>query len=107
MLGKFVRSLKDRNESCLTPADYDRLEQQAIRHCSVPLLQAFRPVTYQQVGFPCHVTEEVELLRYVDHNFEPEVKGLFAEGASFPPVAYVNDFTADVRQVRSLSQGQE
>lgn len=83
----------------LTPAVYDRFERRALSRLPVPVLMAYRPVTYQQVGFPVRVTRELELLRYVDHNFEPEVPGLFRPGARFAPIAYVNAFTPDERDL--------
>ena len=74
---------------------YDRAERAAQVGLSVPVLMAFRPVTFQSVGFPVRVECEEELLRYVDHNFEAEVPGLYAPGAVFDPVGYVNSFTPD------------
>jgi len=81
----------------LTPARYDEVERAALQRQPVPVLMAFRPVTYQVVGFPVHVSDEAELIRYVDHNFEHEVPGLFSPGARFAPIAYVNAFTPDER----------
>ena len=85
---------------------YDNAERDAQAGLSVPLLMAFRPVTFQSVGFPIRVEYEEELVRYVDHNFEAEVPGLYKLGAKFAPVGYVNAFTPDetglVRQIRSV-----
>jgi hypothetical protein len=81
----------------LSIEQYDQLEQEASTYMSVPVLQAYRPVTYQSVGFPVRVRDERELARYADHNFESEVPALFQPGHKFPPVAYVNAFTADER----------
>ena len=83
----------------LTPARYDEAERAAVKRLSVPIMMAFRPVTYRSVGFPVSVTDEVELARYVDHNYEQEVPGLYKPGASFAPVAYVNAFTPDERDL--------
>src|SRR5258706_6642906 len=83
----------------LTHELYDAVEREALKRQPVPILMAFRPVTYQGVGFPVHITDEAELLRYVDHNFEHEVPGLFVPNAKFAPVAYVNAFTPDERDL--------
>jgi hypothetical protein len=83
----------------LTPVRYDAVERDASRHLPVPILMAFRPVTYQAVGFPVHVSDESELLRYADHNFEHELAGFFRPGATFAPIAYVNAFTPDERDL--------
>jgi hypothetical protein len=88
-------NLSQRIHPLLSPAIYDRREREAIARLPVPVLMAFRPVTFQLVGYPIHVEQEAELLRYADHNFEAEVPGLFRPGATFPPIAYVNAFTRD------------
>ncbi len=87
------------NGNALEPAAYDECEQAALARFPVPVLMAYRPVTFQQVGYPIRVAREAELLRYVDHNFEAEVPGLFQPGAVFPPAAYVNAFTPDERDL--------
>lgn len=74
---------------------YDSVEQRAMIGCTIPELMAFRPVTFEQVGYPTRVRFEEELARYVDHNFEAEVPRLFDEGKVFPPIGYVNAFTLD------------
>ncbi len=111
-LGRHMRSMAanlslapaDRN--AVSPGDYDNAERDGAAQHSVPVLQAFRPVTYQSVGFPIHVTSERELVRYVDHNFESEVPKLYQPAATFAPVGYVNSFTRDeaalVARVRDM-----
>lgn len=88
-------NLSQNTNPLLSPATYDRREREATARLPVPVLMAFRPVTFQRVGYPIHVEREAELLRYADHNFEAEVPGLFRPGATFPPIAYVNAFTRD------------
>lgn len=90
----------------VTVAEYDRAEGDAQTELPVPVLMAFRPVTFQSVGFPVRIARERELLRYVDHNFEAEVPGLYKPGATFAPVGYVNAFTLDeaalIQRVRDI-----
>ncbi len=78
---------------------YDSLENDASVELPLPVLSAFRPVTYQQNNVPTRVRIERELMRYVDHNFESEVAGLFEPGANFPPACYVNAFTTDEKRL--------
>jgi hypothetical protein len=94
-----VRAARPPTRGPLTPARYDTVEREAIKPLSVPVLMAYRPVTYQMVGFPVRVVDESELIRYVDHNFEHEVPGLFRPDARFAPIAYVNAFTPDEREL--------
>ncbi len=79
----------------IEPSLYDSLERDAEAGFSIPAIQAFRPVTFERHGYPTRISSSRELLRYVDHNFEPEVPGLYRPGASFPPIGYVNSFTHD------------
>ena len=81
--------------SKLSVSAYDKSEADARVELSVPLIMAFRPVTYEQVGFPTVVTSEKELVRYVDHNFEAEVPHLYDSNRVFPPIGYSNKFTTD------------
>lgn len=74
---------------------YDAAERHAHEHLSIPHLMAFRPVAFEMVGWPTRVKTEAELARYVDHNFEAEVPGLFRKGAVFEPIGYRNSFTHD------------
>lgn len=79
----------------ISPELYDRHEQAAIADQSIPSLMAYRPVTFQAHGYPVHIASPRELQRYVDHNFEAELPGLFKPNAIFPPVGYINRFTHD------------
>ena len=83
----------------LSIEEYNASERLATIGRSIPELMAFRPITFQQVGYPTHVSLEGELARYVDHNFEAEVPGLFKPGAVFAPIGYVNEFTADEKKL--------
>lgn len=64
--------------------------------CDIPIsvLMAFRPATFDFVGYPSRIHLRNELLRYVDHNAEPEVPGLFQPNAVNPAIGYVNEFTS-------------
>jgi hypothetical protein len=84
---------------------YDKLEQRAVAGLSIPVIQAFRPVTYLQFGYPVRVSTESELIRYVDHNFESEVPHIFSPGAKFPASGFVNSFSIDEHEL--LSQVRE
>ena len=79
----------------LSVEQYDEAEIEGSATLSIPHLMAFRPVAFQSVGWPTRVSIERELLRYVDHNCEPEVAGLFKPGATFAPIGYQNSFTID------------
>lgn len=83
----------------LTVEQYDAAELEGSARLSIPHLMAFRPVTFQMVGWPTQVKSEAELLRYVDHNFEAEVPGLFKPGAEFEPVGYRNSFSFDEKEL--------
>jgi hypothetical protein len=78
---------------------YEQAERRALIARTVPELMAFRPVTFEQVGYPTQVRFEEELARYVDHNFEGEVPGLYEKGAAFAPIGYVNAFTPDEQRL--------
>jgi hypothetical protein len=79
----------------LTVERYDQAEAQARVGVSIPHLMAFRPVAFESVGWPTRVSNENELLRYVDHNFEAEVPALYKRGAVFDPIGYRNAFSLD------------
>jgi hypothetical protein len=98
----------------LSVRGYDRAEARGTVSLSIPQLMAFKPRAFGHVGWPTRVDRERELLRYVDHNFESEVAGLFNPGAEFPPAGYRNAFTLDERdlvavvrdKVAALTKGQ-
>jgi hypothetical protein len=79
----------------LTIGRYDDAEVEARIGLSIPHLMAFRPVAFDSVGWPTRVFNERELLRYVDHNFEPEISALYKPGAVLEPIGYRNAFTLD------------
>jgi hypothetical protein len=79
----------------LTIERYDSAEARAHVELSIPHLMAFRPVAFESVGWPTRISDERELLRYVDHNFEAEVPALYKPGAEFEPIGYRNAFTLD------------
>ena len=87
------------SKSQLTAKQYDDAETAAMAFIPIPQMMAFRPVAFQSVGWPIHVSTEPELLRYVDHNFESEVAALFEPGAEFAPVGYRNAFTLDEKEI--------
>lgn len=79
----------------LTIERYDAAEAEARAGLSIPHFMAFRPVAFESVGWPTRISREAELLRYVDHNFEAEVPGLYKSGAVFDPIGYRNLFSLD------------
>jgi hypothetical protein len=79
----------------LTIERYDHAEAEARVGLSIPELMAFRSVAFDSVGWPTRISDERELLRYVDHNFEAEVPALYQAGATFDPIGYRNAFTLD------------
>ena len=82
-------------EAQLSPEIYDQLEHENSAEMSIPVLQAFRPVTYMEFGYPVRVKLERELQRMVDHNFEGEVPAIFEPGAYFEASCFTNSFTPD------------
>ncbi len=78
---------------------YNRAEAEGCASLAIPDLIAFKPVSFERGGYPVRVTVEGELLRYADHNFEPEVKNLFVPGAEFRPAAYRNRFSHDEKEL--------
>ena len=85
----------------LTIERYDAAEVKARAGLSIPHFMAFRPVAFESVGWPTRVSSEAELLRYVDHNFEAEVPGLYKPGAVFDPIGYRNLFSLDEQSLIS------
>jgi hypothetical protein len=83
----------------ITPQHYDDLEKQGVAELPIPVMMAFKPVTFERYGYPTHISSMREVLRYADHNCEAEVPGLYRPGATFAPVGYVNSFTTDERQM--------
>lgn len=79
----------------LSPPEYDDLERAGSVSFPLPLLTAFRPVTFEQVGFPTRIHEVREILRYVDWNCEGIGPRLFTRGSIYPEVCFINAFTAD------------
>jgi len=79
----------------LSLAEYDALEAAGAAHLPPPLLTAFRPSTFEQFGFPTRIRETREILRYADWNWEQYGPRLFARGAVYPEVCFINAFTRD------------
>jgi hypothetical protein len=82
-------------QDLITPEQYDLFERSGISELPIPILMAFQPVTFERYSYPTRIFKPRDVLRYADHNCEPEVAGLFKEGATFDPVGYVNSFTLD------------
>jgi hypothetical protein len=86
-------------EPVLSIDAYEQAERRGTGTLSIPHMMAFRPVSFESVGWPTRVTAEHELLRYVDHNFEAETASLFKPRAVFPPAGYRNAFTRDEQEL--------
>ncbi|MEK9568194.1 MAG: hypothetical protein VW124_04270 [Paracoccaceae bacterium] len=86
-------SLDRSNWRAIQLADYENAEAEALRFLSIPALMAFKPASFQSVGWPTHVQCDEELVRYADHNFEAEVPELYYKGAEFAPIGYINAFS--------------
>jgi hypothetical protein len=86
----------------ITPQQYDAFERNGIVELPIPVLMAFKPVTFERYAYPTHINELREVLRYADHNCEAEVPGLYRPGATFAPVGYVNAFTVDEREMLDI-----
>lgn len=89
----------------LTPALYDHLEAIGSREIPPGFFTAFRPATYERGGFPTRVHDERELIRHIDHNFEPETAALYHPAATNPNCCYVNAFTGDEQNLIRAVQG--
>ncbi len=83
----------------LSIASYNAAETEGSVPLSIPHIMAFKPVSYQMVGWPHTIGDMRELARFADHNFEAEIAGLFASGAQFEPVGYRNAFTHDEKEL--------
>lgn len=83
----------------VSPEQYDIFEQSGVADLPIPVMMAFKPVTFERYAYPTHISSMREVLRYADHNCEAEVPGLYRAGATFPPVGYVNSFTIDEREM--------
>lgn len=84
-----------REQKMMLPEQYDAFERLGISQLSIPIMMAFKPVTFERYAYPIHINALRDVLRYADHNCEPEVAGLYRDGATFDPVGYVNAFTSD------------
>jgi hypothetical protein len=91
--------------SGVTPVEYDACEQRGVAELPIPVMMAFKPVTFERYSYPTHISEMRAVLRYADHNSEAEVPGLFKPGATFAPIGYVNEFTADERELLATLRG--
>jgi len=64
----------------LTVAEYDAAEQEAVSRLPNRIVEAYQPVTFQEVGYPVRVRRESELWKYVDVmqelRFEEDYAGL-------------------------------
>jgi hypothetical protein len=79
----------------LTPTAYDLHESNGTAKFPLPIIAAFRPITFEQVGFATRIKDASEILRYADWNHEQFGPKLFARGAIYPAVCFVNSFSAD------------
>ncbi|MEM1050268.1 MAG: hypothetical protein AAGL24_29220 [Pseudomonadota bacterium] len=81
---------------------YNQAETEGSVSLSIPHIMAFKPVSYQMVGWPHTIGDMRELARFADHNFEAEIAGLFEAGAQFEPVGYRNAFTHDEKELLAV-----
>ncbi len=58
-------------------------------------MTAFRPITFEQRGFPTRIKDVSEIVRYADWNWEYYGPKLFVRGAAYPEVCFSNAFTGD------------
>lgn len=79
----------------LSPAAYDRFEVDGGRYLPIQFIRAFRPLTFEQTGFPTRISDTAEILRYADWNVEGSIPRLFERGATYRHICYVNAFTSD------------
>jgi hypothetical protein len=83
------------NDPGLTPAAYDAHEARGSARFPPPLITAFRPITFEERGFPTHIKDVSEIVRYADWNFEYSGLQLFTRGAVYPGTCFINAFTGD------------
>jgi hypothetical protein len=86
-------------QNLILPNEYDFFEDLGCEELPIPIMMAFKPVTFDKHSYPTHINKIRSILRYADHNFEAEVPGLFKQGAKFSPIGYVNRFTADEKEL--------
>lgn len=98
-VGDAAKTLDIAADPILSVKEYDKAEADGTLYLSVPHLMAYKPVSYQLVGWPDRISDRRELARFADHNFEGEISGLFVEGARFDPVGYRNSFSEDEREL--------
>jgi len=79
----------------ILPDEYDRFEVTGCADLPIPLMMAYKPITFEKYSYPTHIKEISQILRYADHNSEAEVVGLFKTDAKFSPIGYINSFTSD------------
>jgi hypothetical protein len=91
--------IKKTIQKLILPKEYDVFEDLGCEELSIPIMMAFKPVTFDKYSYPTHINEIRSILRYADHNFEAEVPGLFDQAAQFTPIGYVNRFTADEKEL--------
>jgi hypothetical protein len=89
----------------LQPDHYDALERHAEAELAIPLMMAYKPITFERHSYPTRIADLRAIQRYADHNSEAEVPGLFLPGATFAPIGYVNAFTHDERELLDVLRG--
>jgi len=57
---------EENTKNCLSIAEYEHLEQEAIKKFSNRIIEAFQPVTFQELGYPVRITTEADLFKYID-----------------------------------------
>jgi hypothetical protein len=79
----------------LTIEQYDELEREQTRFLSFTEIMAFSTATFDQAGFPARISDERELLRYVDWNFDLGNQDYFRPGIFMRAVSLQTVFTSD------------
>jgi hypothetical protein len=98
----------------ISPNNYDHFESIGTSLLPIPLLMAYQPVTFNSTSYPTTIKYIEEILKYSDHNCEPETPILYSPNSVFKLVGYHNNFTHDefdlvntLRQTISESLGQD
>lgn len=98
----------------IKPSNYDNCESIGSSLLPIPLLMAYQPITFNSTSYPVKIKHVEEILRYSDHNCEPETPILYSPNSIFKLVGYQNNFTHDefdlvneLRQTISESLGKD
>ena len=70
----------------LTAAKYNSSEKEGKRYLPNRFLEAFQPITFDKVGYPSRIENEVEVYRYLDSMYDLRLKEYYkSEECDYAP----------------------